>query len=418
MGTISSKRVNRLFLFWGPVMLITSVVLTPIKGTTPGFILSFLALPLVLTSFYRDKIAINIFNVLVFYLLYYFVAQIGNVLFDNDIPCGVPLISEGYSQLYFQPAHITQSLYLFPGFILFIILIYHYEAVYWKYINIGVAFLCLYGIYEWTFFVLTGHNGDFLTNRTFGDGGSGSLFQVINIAGFAVQRMKSLTGEPSMFAFVLMPFFVYYISVKNYRLSVLLFCCLILSTSTSAFLGFVIYFFQDLYLRIKNGLHGKIVITYGVLLVIFGLLIYAFFDIISAMYMLIEAKLTLKNQSGIDRFSIFNNALNYWLDLPFINQIFGIGFGTIRSTDMLATLLINTGVLGLCFFTFSIVVIIWKLNSEIPHEKGLKLGLSQILIISLISVPEFSYLQLWWFLGIACNILFTIGRDDEIKKYK
>jgi len=124
-------------------------------------------------------------------------------------------------------------------------------------------------IYEWLYFLVFGESGDFLSNRTysggdlFGDVHTGSWFHTIHLGPLTVQRLKSLAGEPSMYAFAILPFWIYALHTHRTFTHVLLFMTLLL-TSTTALLGIFVYFFVRL---CYYGPTGRIVFVSVIVLV-------------------------------------------------------------------------------------------------------------------------------------------------------
>jgi hypothetical protein len=57
-----------------------------------------------------------------------------------------------------------------------------------------------YGIYEWTYFLIFKHPGDFVANRMYGEVHPGSWSQTIDFAGLTLLRIKSFYGEPSFYS--------------------------------------------------------------------------------------------------------------------------------------------------------------------------------------------------------------------------
>jgi len=400
------NRYRLFFIILGSVMLITSVIISPVKGSTPAFVLCLFSVVLMLTSIHRYHIIYEVIICTLSYGLLYFIAQWTVLLSDVKMPEGIAIIGNiSKTQPLLLISHFTQTLYLLPGFCLFMLVRFFFNDTYWKYINFGVLILCVYGLYEVIFFHIFHQYGDFLSNRTFGDKGQGegSLNQHLTIVGISVFRLKSLTGEPSMFAFSVLPFWAYYMlsntSKKIYlRITGI---CLVLSTSTSAVLGFFIYYFQRSSSSFfKYGFSKKNLLSIIKFLILVLIVSYFLIDLIAAMYTFIEEKVTLKSVSGLSRIAPVINGIEYWLDLPFLNKLFGIGFGTVRSLDMTITLLLNNGLIGLGFYVFALSFPIFKKNKT-QEQRAIAYALIQVLIVSLISVPEYSYLSLWFFLGLA-----------------
>lgn len=66
---------------------------------------------------------------------------------------------------------------------------------------------------------------------------------------------------------------------------------------------------------------------------------------------MVTDKLEQKTESGSDRTLLFLESMRLWFHASPLNQLFGIGFGYIRSTDLFSTLLVNTGVIGTIFIS-------------------------------------------------------------------
>ena len=83
-------------------------------------------------------------------------------------------------------------------------------------------------------------------------------------------------------------------------------------------------------------------------------------------------------------------------------MLFGIGFGYIRSTDMFTTFLVNIGVIGVTVFTYFYLKNL-KLRVKNTEDITYNAILLVVFFTGMISVPEFSYLSFWLFLGIIRN---------------
>ncbi len=106
-----------------------------------------------------------------------------------------------------------------------------------------MTIFAIYGIYEVVYYVITGSPGDFISNRAFGDQFgrgivrsdgtvNGSSFQQISVGGFNIQRLKALTGEPSMYAMSIFPFWIYFNATSRMRWPVwIIGASLLMSTS-------------------------------------------------------------------------------------------------------------------------------------------------------------------------------------------
>jgi hypothetical protein len=400
-----------LALLFAPIQ--SFVVTTIIKGMTISNTLILLMMAKSFLTFRRKIITFTLLFGMV-YILYFLIAQFSILIFDpNYIMDDLVYISkESTSQLYFRKSFITQSLYLFVDVIFFYFLLLYFKK-YGRDKALDISFLSIiifviYGYFEFFMYLITGQNSDFISNRIAGENFKIGLFQTINIAGIQIQRLKSLAGEPSMFAFTVLPFFILGIYLKKIKTVIFLFITLLLSTSTSAVLGLMIWFVLDVIYR-KNKLL-KIVIF----ILFITVLSVLFFDVIDQFYTFIEAKLTLQNTSGIERFANFDKHFNAWYEASFINFLFGYGFGYVRSTDGLTTLLFNVGLIGLAVYILFFMLPYFMIRQKTDYIKGLYISNLSLLIVILISVPEFYYPHIWLFNAL---LWYEYLKEKQLIKY-
>ncbi|MGI0024481.1 MAG: hypothetical protein ACREA4_04965, partial [Nitrososphaera sp.] len=147
----------------------------------------------------------------------------------------------------------------------------------------------------------------------------------------------------------------------------------------------------------------------GILIFLLAMGLFGNEYILKAYAQIIEDKVTAENPSGAGRFQNFLTSWEYFLDLPVANQLFGIGYGYIRSTDLLSTQLVNLGILGFLLTTFMFIYPAVKLGRT-EREVGIKASVIVIFVVMLVSKPDFSFLSIWLFLGIAYN---EIKKRDE-----
>ena len=390
-------------------MTITSFLVAPsIQGTTIAYLFCFLS-PLVVffmsikraASFYKD-----LFILLSVYVFLVLLSQLSLSFSDITLfPTSKLLFIDEFSQkIIFRSSLFTQSLYLVVSLIFFALTINFYTKKWDKYFLISATILCLYGLYEWSYFLITGQNGDFLTNRSFETGldDSGSLFQVMHIGALNLARIKSLTGEPSMFALSMVPFFYYAYYNKRFKLALLFIVCIILSFSTTAYIGVAVFLLAHILNPRRWVSKNYLISVYTAVLT--GLItcwIIGFSKIGDVLYDSIFAKLATDSDSTSVRTKYFFAHLDYFSELPILNKLFGIGFGYVRSTDFFSTLLVNTGIIGFIVFSLLFLVPVFKLKTKTPTIRAVRLSLIFIYISMLIAVPEFSYLSVWLFLGMA-----------------
>jgi len=268
--------------------------------------------------------------------------------------------------------------------------------------------LVILGFAEFILFQITGINGDLISNRVFNNKpGSGSLFQTITLGGHRMQRIKSLTGEPSMFAFSLVPFWILCLPLRRYFDFALFGLALLLSFSTSAYLGIIILLFGAC-LADRRLLKPILYILPVCLLILTCLYLWS-----PAVNKLVHSvfidKFSGTNQSGSERSSYFLNQFTYWKDqLNVIGKFIGIGFGYVRSTDFLSTLLVNNGIIGVCLFTWFYFKHAFVHLKNLQFKKYYIMALIAAFMILMGSVPEFAYLSLW----ILLSVPYWIERNE------
>lgn len=425
MGFVhQEKGIDKYFFLWAMVLPITSVLVIPsIQGTTLAFMLAFMSLALV-PFIAKYKVRVNKFYYTFIGILLVFVfinlsSQLSLSFSGFDNFSNVILIDPFNNQTLFKSSMFTQSLYMVAAFATFAFVRVFYNKRWNKGILIGATILAVYGIYEVVFFFATGTSGDFLTNRTFGDGDVlGSAFQKMQIGSLTLLRLKSLTGEPSMYAFTITPFFFYALYLRKNLIAIILGISLALSTSTTFFIGLAIGLFFGCRQLIKLMLKNKLTVSisaFGFAGLFLALANFGFGKIYDIVDQLIISKIAMRGISGGVRSSNFINHMNFFGDLPFLNKIFGVGFGYVRSTDFFSTLMVNTGILGTVLFTWLFLYPILKLGKE-SQSKVLKLILVVIFVSMMIAVPEYSYLSTWLFLGIAYNQIYKNNLEAKERR--
>lgn len=380
-----------IWIFFIPI---SSVVVFPdVKGTLPAYLFSFFTM---IIMFFREKRKEYFYIILKFFFFFFvfiLLSQLGILLKSISLE-ELYLINPKDSDVLFRKGMLTQSVYLFMGIITFSFFKVYYREKMDDYIFRAGVFFAAYGIYEVIYFSLFNQNGDFLSNRIYQDG-RGYLFQVMTISGITFERLKSLTSEPSQFAFTILPFLIYAVHKGKKLISFIFFISLLLSTSTTGFVGLITYIFIRIY---YYGIKDRYIISVFVLI---GVMSIKFFDVFWGIYEnLIFSKILMETSSGLERGITLMNHLNYYKDLSFLNQLFGIGFGYIRSFDFFSTLLVNVGIVGLMCFSLFFLYPVFKLKST-DEVIGLKIILVIIYITMMISVSEFSFLSMWMFLGIS-----------------
>lgn len=402
---ISNNMINRFFFLWSFFIPITSIILIPtLQLSQIGYILAYLS-PFIVLFFRKDMrypYFLDLIIFLVLFFLFTLISQIGNLIYDTSLN-GLVLVHENIPIAinFFRYSILAQFLYLFPGILLFLYAKYFYNSSWDRWILISILFFVLYGFYKYFFFIATGTDGDFLTNRVFDESGNlrGYLFQLIGIGGITMQRIQSLSGEPSMYAFTVLPYLIFVIHKKyNPLISILILLSLILTFSTTAYVGLLIYLISLFFFSKVNLKYIIGIVVFIFLCTILYLTLSDYIDEIIQFAILDKSS----SQSGLERSSIMIDYINYWSNLNIVNMLFGIGFGYARSTDLFSTWLVDIGFFGLLGFS---IFYLW--NLQLKRLTFLDIGYNSILIVlfttAMIAVPEYSYLSFWLFLGIIRN---------------
>lgn len=402
---------DKFFICWSFFIPITTVILIPsIKMSVLSSIFAYISPFLVIL--YLKKVRKKYFYDLVkfayIYMLFVIISQFSNSIIYISLN-NVTLVpsNQEISVNVFRYTLINQTLYILPGILTLYYVKYFYNKKWDKWIVYSGLFFAIYALYKWGYFIIFGEEGDFLTNKVYNDfnkeelGGSGYLFQLINIGGVVMQRVQGLSGEPSMYAFTILPYFIFAIQKKVNKLYIFIIgISMVLSMSTTIYIGMVLYF-------MILCLYGKIKKKYLILFILLNVIVYIIFkdfidDIVK--YMIIDKLFYTQNSlSGEDRSFALFNSFYYWLDLDIIHMLFGIGYGYIRSLDFFTTLLVNVGLIGTIIFCYFILKEIkWKtsLFEEINNN-----AIIMCLFVSLmIAVPEVWFPSFWLFIGIVKNV--------------
>jgi hypothetical protein len=400
------------YRIWAFAMPVTSFLVMPsIQGTTIGYLMCFLSVPLVLLfgGRARKNWVHFVLAAVVVWLIMFCASQFADALapFDPDFSKIVLVDDKDPLTFLMRRTLFTQSLYV-AAVVLYVAYIHQYYKPTWdQWLLAAVTLFALYGIFEVAYFVVTGQPGDFISNRAFGDQFgkgivrsdgtvNGSSFQQIDIKGIPIQRLKALTGEPSMYALSIFPFWIYFNATSRVRWPVwIIGLSLLMSTSSTVLVGYAVY---SLIRMRKIGIDPvKALIGLFVLCVIAFVLQDYIADLFKQM---VTDKLEQKTESGSDRVMVFLESMRLWLHAAPLNQLFGIGFGYIRSFDLFSTLLVNTGVVGTVFFSALMLYPAFKLDWD-PRGMALRQCCVATWTMMMVSVPEFGYLAPYTMVAMA-----------------
>lgn len=416
------KLIDRYYMIWAFFVPITSVLVFPsVQGTTPGYLMCFLsfAIAMLYGGGERMRYLRILLTAIFVWVLLFSLTQIADMTapYTPNLE-KLSLVNPFDHSFVMRSTLFTQSLYVM-AVVLYATYLYVYYDDAWDRIIVAAGVLfALYGLYECVFYFITGKPGDFLSNRQFGDTlgktklpegmVTGSDFQTMAVGGLSMQRLKALTGEPSMYALSMFPFWVYVRTVQRSRWPALIIgVSLLMTASTTALVGYLCYLgIRMLSTRINV---VKLVLAALVLVAV----VIVFNEQVAQLWDdMIVNKLSGSSSSGQERSAGFSAAINFWLNAPVANKLVGIGFGYMRSTDMFSTLLVNNGVLGLALFSLLLLYPAFKLDWA-PKAIALRQCCVATYVMMMVSVPEFSYLAPWTFIALAYCRLYHRKRAQK-----
>jgi hypothetical protein len=386
---------------WCVVMPVTGTVLIPsVQGTIPAYMMAFGSMIFVLLRLRHGQMPGAVASyfkalgaVVALWLFLMAASQLWLMLSGRTDFMGVNLTEPDDPKIVFRTTIFTQSLYFFACVLVALYFRYFFREAWMRYVMWGGYFLAIYGIYEWAYYLIFHHPGDFLVNRTFGDN-SASWSQGINFGGIELLRIKSTLGEPSFFIAVCIPYLFLALDYRKTLLTCLLAFCALFSTSTGCYITCLVC------LLIKSVWTGRIqyrnLMLLALLVAFLGGIAMMFPDTFTSMF---QDKLSGNNFSGkvrIDGMISLHELLNSF-DLG--NWLFGLGFGC-AYLGIIYGLVVNTGLIGLGVFLYVILKPVVFLPVR-PGSEGLKLGLIALVILSAISLSELFIPTTWMFLGLA-----------------
>lgn len=419
-GTFLSASASSGFLFFRLsilTMLIQAVVVsTAIKGLVPALLLVLLQFSFDTTGMFLGKPERSVVRPLAFFLIIFAawqgLSQVANIFWTPDFHHAQLVSPESASVVLIRKSLFTQTLYLVTCVIFFAYLRRHmirFDSTeqMLKLARIGVLIFVAYGFYEVVGYAVTGHNVDFLSNRVTGNhGGSYSNFQRLALGGIELVRMKSLASEASMFAFSLLPFMILYMYQKD-RAWIPLMIAIVISTSTTAYLGIFTFFAAEtvLFRRWK-----RLALATGIVAVVW---LYLQTTALGDLVGFILDKAMLENDSGATRSALFANSMQIFGQSGIVQQLFGHGFGYIRSTDGFATLLVNVGVIGTVAYLVFTLYPFFRMPCHTEYRKALLLASVVTIVTAFVSVSEFYFFHTWFFTALSWHELYREKHPDQ-----
>jgi O-antigen ligase len=324
--------------------------------------------------------------------------------------------------LQFTSKQITQTLYLFYGLLLSLLIAFRNSEVaeFVRSIRIFVIsaiFVSAWGFFQFSCYLLGFTYPAYIFNTSATESAMGYLQELEDIG---LKRISSVATEPSIFAACMLLALVFalfalvrkqpLISKMWDRFAVAIIVgALLISTSTIAYVGlaavFVGYLLGLVRLKVLRPKYVVMLLSFAALLGLVYVWSSSAQDLMSSM---IVGK--SESYSGIGRLYSIVLAAGYFLQYP----ILGLGWGSVTSHDLVFKLLSNTGILG--FLTFSLFLVsllrrLWRttrtVNSDNPEGAWRAVcSLIAFLILMFSNLTTdfvFVYGHLWFVLGLAMS---------------
>lgn len=287
----------------------------------------------------------------------------------------------------------------------------------------GVLVIGVTGIF---FQILAISNSEMSANLialfTFGNSFTDEILARIDYQSFAgLKRMYSFAGEPgygaNLFIFALgillvtkdtnikKSSFLYNSKIPTLALLIMS----IMTLSTTGILGILITIFVIILWASQNKIRSLLLI---IIFLGLALLILIIFDDLR-IYFIENHLLKLIGGAGSGAIRFIN--LQHSVELFFINPIFGIGYGSHRSTTFILSLLVNLGLVGTTIFFLMILDLIFK-KRDISFKKGISKGLSTALLVWIILSPisQTGVALLFPWLWLAIGLLISYPSKYKI----
>lgn len=351
----------------------------------------------------------------------------GTLVFTPDSP---------YDYVSFSLQNITQYLYLLFAFLIYLssymIFTNEVKVDMKKIIDVTTSLVLLLGFIQ---FFIPHEYFDFLFRTNYSH-----LVQYLETG---LTRISSVTNEPSMLAMFLTPIFIYYFvniiqgikSKQILKTDIILFILIlitsILNRSSSFYLAivvisliFILDFWKEIFnsknLEFLNNIFQKKVKTFIrnnkvksiIFSIIFLIIFLIAFRIIGYRFLILILKLLGLDDSGSTRVELFSYHMSVFLK----NLFTGVGFGTLRSNDLLSMWSAQVGLLGmipLMYYFVSRFMYIFK-NRNVENNRRIFYLILTTIVILTTSVPEPYYIYTWIYIALGEKIYMENHMTNKV----
>jgi hypothetical protein len=411
----SAHQIEEWFVaVWCLVMPVTSFLVVPsIQGTTPAYIFAFFSVLLVLVrlktqGFNRENGQYLQLLLLIgmLWLGLLVASQLGHIIDNRKDFKGAYLVNNSDSTILFRSTLFSQSLYFCACVLIFLYFRYYFREEWMKYVFLGGYLMAAYGIYEWLFFLIFKHTGDFVANRMFGEDHPGSWSQNVNFGGLSLLRIKSFYGEPAFYSSAIIVYLITAIKYNRHWLIAMLAFNAFFSTSTSCYIALVVCLLFNIILTPRGRLPAALFLVALICVVVAMSLVFP--ETFSSMF---GDKISGDSESGRMRVESSISTQELFSNFSLMNWLFGFGFGYAYNQVTLA-IITNTGLVGFFIYCFAFLKPIFGLPREGVYG-GYKTCIFGLFFLCNLTLSELFLPTTWMFLGLAYNKLDEYRRQGS-----
>lgn len=367
---------------------------------------------------------VKILNGLFYFMIYVTISLVLPIVYSKNTLVFTP--DSPFTYISFSIQNITQYLYLLFAFIIYIasyiVFTNEIKVDMKKIIDITAFTIIILGFLQ--FFTYHMHF-DFLFRTNYAH-----LVQYLETG---LTRISSVTNEPSMLALFITPICVYYFvniinglrKKKLYKFDIAMFLMIIITSllnrASSFYLAIAIIFIiliidllkeifnkknkefiQDVltnkvYKFVKNNKFKSIIVS-----IILLALLFVLFKIVGYRFLILALKLLGLDDSGSTRMELFSYHMGIFLK----NLFTGVGFGTLRSNDLLSMWCAQVGLIGMIpiiyYFTSRFIYLFKNRNEE--NNRGVFYLILTTIIILVTSVPEPYFIYMWIYMALGDSL--------------